>query len=453
MTKIKRIIISRRTITWTIAVMVLEFFAGTLLPQRFMTAPGEMASWYGAHPVLRQIAFYLGLDHIYTSPLFALTLSVFSISLIVSSFDQFVLAWNRVFVARPKAAPAVAPGGRIVSDDDGAIFAGLRAKGYLLTFRDETMVRFVKHPWGYWGKFLLHCGIVVVIGSSLSIVLTTKRGQLNLYEFGDVYLAGTPLAKDEVGLLADRFVLPMSVRLVSFVPEFWETDNVKQLTSTVEFAEADGTVREYRLSVNSGLVYKGMKIYQSSQFGRVFFVDFIGPDRVRHHVPLTIPHPLSREEAGYRDSVLPWLLPSLHSKYYADAGKEAMISDDPLLVLRLVFGKEVLDERALRPGESGQLGEYTVRLTRTEEWAGIIFVKSFGMGGVFLGFFVIVLGGVLIYFTVPRQVVLHRVEHGYDYFCTASHFAGLYEEEFAEIGKIFSEIGAGAPGKGQEVNG
>ncbi len=432
MNRLRRFLLSRRTVTGSLAALLLFFAAGFFFPQRFLTTPEEMAAWQLAHPVPAWLSKVLGFDHIYTSPLFAAVLLVFSASLAVSTFDQFLLAQRRTFAAPRQEAEATGSGQGVGTDLE-AIGTALRQKGYLRTYGEETVLRFVKHPWGLWGKFLLHLGMLLVICSSLCLLLTTRRGLLHLYEAGEVYVAGSPVTSQEVGLLAGRsFTLPVSVRLASIVPEFWETDDLKQLTTTVEIGEPDGTVREQRLTINQGFRYAGMKVYQSSSFGMAFFLRFTGPDGMVRKATLRIPHPTRRDQAGYRDATLPWLLPVLQAKYYADAEKERMLGEDPLLVLRLSHGPES-SELALRPGESGVLGEHTVLLQRVEKWGGVIFVRSFGMGGVFCGFSLLVLGGALLYFTVPRQVVLERTGDGYRYAFRAAHFAGMYEEEFREL--------------------
>ncbi|OGQ96470.1 MAG: hypothetical protein A2521_09280 [Deltaproteobacteria bacterium RIFOXYD12_FULL_57_12] len=443
MNRLKRFITSRRVVISLIGVAVLELLVGVFFPQRFLTPPATLAAWYAAHPFLERLAGPLGLDHLYTSPLFSLTILLFSISLAVSSYDQFGKAWRLTF-----GPPAATAGDFLaVRHGEAAVSSLMRAKGYWRMFGDEQVQRFVRHPWGYWGRFLLHLGMVLVIVAALTVFLTMKRGLVELYE-GQVFTPADALAVAETGLLAERLRLPVAVRMASIVTEFWETGDLKQLATVLEFGESGGAIREQRLAINETIRYKGLQVYQSPTAGRAFFLEFVEANGKRHREILMLPRPLKKDAAGYRDFVFPWLLSRLQTKYYADVGKESLDSERPLFVLRLAADDEKPAELSLAPGASGTLGPYQVRLSRTENWAGVIFVEESGMAGVFFGFFVIILGATLIYCTPPRDVVLRRSGDGCLIGWTAARFAGFYQGEMQELIRALGEAGRNHSAKG-----
>ena len=426
MSRLKRFMISRKTVITLIVLILIAVIAGYIFPQRFLTAPEKIEKWVQAHPYLSPISDLLGLDHIYTTFWFAIIVLFFSLSLSISVYDQLKIAWRQTF------GMGGAPIGRTVelSDEkDSEIVQLLRDKGYFQLGKSNDERRFIKHPWGYWGKFLLHLGMAVVIAASLVILLTQKRGSLYLYE-GETYIPGGEWTIEEKGLLAGSFVLPMTIRLVSVVPEFWQTDDLKHLTSIIEFTFPGGKSDKYELAVNRTLFYNGIKIYQSMDFGEAFFVEFINEKGERNGTILQISKPPDRARAGYHDFRFGWMQYVLKTKYFADAEKKSMDSSNPLLVMRLASGRNVISEVHLKKGETGRLGPYTVRLEDVKKWSGIIFVDITGMPGIFSGFFLVIMGSGLAYFTPPREVILRRSNEKTFLVRKSTRFEEFYIDEF-----------------------
>jgi len=55
------------------------------------------------------------------------------------------------------------------------------------------------------------------------------------------------------------------------------------------------------------------------------------------------------------------------------------------------------------------------------------------MPGIFLGFFIIILGGGLTYFMPPREVYLRKEEDGFSISWKATRFENFYKEEYERI--------------------
>lgn len=429
MSRLKRFMVSRKTVISLIVLILIAVIAGYIFPQRFLTSPEKIEKWVQAHPYLSPISDSLGLDHIYTTFWFAIILLFFSLSLSISVYDQMKIAWRQTF------STGGAPEGRTVEiseEKDSEVVQLLRGKGYFQLGKNHDDRRFIKHPWGYWGKFLLHLGMAVVIASSLVILLTQKRGSLYLYE-GETYYPGDEWTIEERGLLAGGFVLPMTVRLVSVISEFWETDDLKYLTSKIEFTVPGGKNDKYELAVNRTLFYNGVKIYQSMNFGEAFFVEFSGERGERNGTILQISKPPDRTRAGYHDFRFSWMKYVLRTKYFADSEKKSMDSANPLLVMRLASGRDVISEVRLKKGETGRLGPYAVRLADVKKWSGIVFVDITGMPGIFSGFFLVILGSGLAYFTPPREVILRRSNGRIFLGWKSRTFEEFYIDEFDKL--------------------
>ncbi|HEY6837499.1 MAG TPA: cytochrome C biogenesis protein ResB, partial [Geobacteraceae bacterium] len=152
-----------------------------------------------------------------------------------------------------------------------------------------------------------------------------------------------------------------------------------------------------------------------------------------HRERLQIYHPARIDKAGYNDFDLPWLPQTLSAKYYADASGVSMASPDKLLVLRLVDRGRETARVSLSPGQSGMLGGMNVRLVGVEKWTGLIFVNMPGMGWVFFGFSIIVLGVILQYCTPPRELYAQRGADGLRLSWKATRFSEFYEDEYRSI--------------------
>lgn len=419
--------ISRKTVLAFILLILGSVLLSYAIPQR-LTSPAQLLKWQQSHPAWFVWIKKLALDHIFTSPWFALILFLFSISLALSSVDQCLLALQKTF--RTQNVPN--GGGLDITGRESLAESMIRLHGYLPVAAAADGKRFVKHPWGYWGNFFLHAGILIAIISSITILVTQKRGLV--YLTAGETLETTPVWRvEERGLLATPMVLPARIRLDSFVPEFWETDDVKQLKSSITFLAADGTETRKTLAINDTFLLNGVKVYQSSNFGHAFYLEFTGPEQGKYDYQLQIESPSHKDKAAYGNFDLPGIPFQLKAKYYADAEKRGMDGNNPLLVLRLVSEGRVLGEVSLKTGESGQLGPYKVRLVHVGRWTGMIFVRTMGMGGIFLGFFLVILGGFLYYFTPPREFFLVKRDGRVCLQWTATRFREFYDDEFTLV--------------------
>ncbi len=424
----KRFFLSRKTILALIIFILAAVILAYIFPQRFSSSPETIEKWQQAHPFWVPLVRSLGLDHVYTTPWFALLLCLFMLSLSISAYEQLRISLKKTF------GIGIQSGGKDlkIAAPQEKLIAALKKQGYLRTAENPDLIRFVKRPWGYWGNVLLHLGILVAIASSLVIVLTQKRGLLNLIE-GEVYLPGSPWLVEENGIFADNFILPEAVRLDSVIPEFWETEDLKQLTTVISFIDTKGRFRRHTLAINQTVNYREIRVYQKHTFGSAFFVEVIDKEGRRNGIILQMQSPPGRDKASYENFRLEGVPYLLKAKYFADADKKSITSANPLLILRLVDKERVIGEIPLKIGESGQLGLYSVKLVNVSRWAGIIFVDITGMSGIFLGFFIIILGGGLTYFMPPREVYLRHAENGISVTWRASKFEDFYKEEYERV--------------------
>jgi hypothetical protein len=424
----KRFFLSRKTVLTFITLILCSVVLSYVIPQRFSVAAITLQKWREGNPFPARIVGIAGLDHIYTTPWFAMILGLFLTSLCLSTIQQFSLARQKTF---QRLSPSTGDWVTL-SGSEGEAQKIIRKSGYLKLAVSDGAARFVKHPWGYWGSFMLHLGFVVVVASSVVILFTQKSGLIRAEE-GEVFLPGAPWSAESHGLMAERLVLPAAVNLRSLEVHFWETDDIRQIQSTLAFVHPDGISDEVRVGINEPVWYRGMKLYQAFETGDTFYLEFTDQNGRRTAEALMFQLPLKRDRASYNEFQFGWLPFRIKAKYYADAERRTMVGRNPLLVLRLYEGVALRGELPLKVGESGQLGSYQVRLVKTGRWTGIIFNSLTGMPGIFCGFFIIILGAGIIYFTPPRVIFIRREETGFSLLCKAERFGKFYQDEFERI--------------------
>lgn len=433
---IRRFFLSRKTILSLILLILLAVIIAYVFPQRFSTPEAQIDKWKDSHTIWTPLYETLGLDHVYTTSWFAVLLFVFLISLIISTFDQIKISIEKTF------GHGVTSGGKNfkVTATEEKIVTAIRKQGYFKIAGNHATLRFVKHPWGYWGNVLLHLGIVIVIASSLLVALTQKRGLLQLVE-GELYVPGTPWLMEYNGILAGHFILPEAVMLDHVLPEFWENDSLKDLKTTISFSDPQGKIKRYELGINNTVNYRGIRVYQDQSFGHAFFVKFTDKEGRNTGIILQIQNPVKRDKASYgnfqSDDEIPYLL---KAEYFVDADKKSMLSQNPLLIMRLVDKGRAISEVSLKKGGSGQLGPYTATVAGISMWAGIIFVDITGMPGIFTGFFIIIIGGGLTYFMPPREFYLRKEGDGFSITWKATRLESFYEEEYEKVSSAFGGL-------------
>lgn len=89
---IKRFFLARSTVLTLIILVLGAVVVGYLFPQRFLLSPAGMDRWALDHPFLATLSRTLALDHVYTSPWFAVLLALFMVSLLFSTWEQFTRA-------------------------------------------------------------------------------------------------------------------------------------------------------------------------------------------------------------------------------------------------------------------------------------------------------------------------------------------------------------------------
>lgn len=432
--------ITARSVSLGFIIMVLGMmFLSTIVPQEMVAPPNELSGWRARHQGILWLVDIARLHRIYAQPWFAAAILCAAVSMVVSSWDQLVSAGRRLHATGTASAEEIAAA---VSEQDLRHVVG--SHGYrALKYNTADAIKFIRNPWGYYGNTLLHAGIVFVVIASLYVALSGRQGSLILVE-GATCDKRQPWSYSERGLMAKPLPMPGSVRLEKVSVGFDAKDQPSVVSSEISIFRDSGDIDRLTATINTISYYQGMRIYHATQYGDAFTLEFTDPEGVRHFEKLTIQQPVGLTLAGYGDFELPWLPYVLSVKYYADADKKSMVSNNPELVLRLLNGEREISRVSLTRGSSGVMGNYRVRLLGVEKWSKLIFVDITGMPLIFAGFAIIMLGGLIHYLAPPREIIAVRQQDGlFQVYWKAPYFTVFFVEERDEIADEMQKVATG----------
>jgi len=308
-----------------------------------------------------------------------------------------------------------------------AVFAKvLRDQGYRRTFSSVSDARFVKHRFGFLGATVLHAGLLLAGVGVAAVSLTQSTGLLALVE-GATVPAGSPLGDPSRGWLGAPAVAPVDITLERVDASFWPTGEPRRYVCTYVLSGAAGW-RRVNLAVNAPRRIDGVRYHQENRVGYAFFLTVDGSSGSTKQ-RLDMPQPPSASEASYLTRQLP-------DGTVLDAKCEVdeVAGAQPVLTVRLTRDGTRLGQATLSEGDAATVGPYRISADAVFRWAVLTIDRSRGYGILFPSFFVIFLGGVLLYGFVPREVTVWKAEDGTvwaDWY--APRFADWYRDELKAL--------------------
>lgn len=437
---IKKYLRSRKIVLSLILFLFFSVLLSYLIPQQFSTPKEIYLKWQEAHQAWLPLIDFLDLDHLFTASWFAVILFAFFVSLALATYDQLRVCRKKTSgngLATPLSFSASINKElkNLLSLDlsEHEITKVLLRAGYFKVEQGGSSNRYVKHPWGYWGNFFLHLGILVVIASSLMIVLTEKRGVLRILE-GEMHLPQGPWLHEDNGLLAGSFVLPEAFRLDKVQLDLDGKGDFAGLKSAVSFISPQGVTTPKVIDVDENVGYGRVRIFQQNVFGNVFYLELSNRNGEKKGIIIDIKSPFKKDQAGYGEFNFEGIPFTIKAKYFADADKKTLKSDNPLLILKLLDDGKAIGRLSLQKGwNGGRLGPYGAELLRVTRWTEVTFVETTGMAGIFFGFFIIVLGSTLNYFTIPREIHCQKNKKGFLVQWKGTKFTRSYSDEGPKI--------------------
>ncbi|MBI4837960.1 MAG: cytochrome c biogenesis protein ResB, partial [Nitrospirae bacterium] len=328
-------------------------------------------------------------------------------------------------------------GQRILNFDlpqDG-IIKFMKGKKYKLIDADGKLI-FIKNSFGKWGSAIFHSGLFLIIITAMAGLAFQKRGFVQVME-GEVF---SGIHEDflvrELGVFQRTFDAAFKSRLSKFSHEYWETDQVKSISSTVDLIDGNGTVYEETVTVNHPVKFKNVKIYQSFNYG--YALSFImkhqdGRETIAHFL---LDHPDKKTKPFAGASDFPGTSYIFKMKFYPDISMNSFYPGRPILYLTVLKkASEVVFDGLIIPGNAVSVDGKLLRFFQILPWSGLIYVKSSGMLAAYIGFFISCLGAAVIFLFPYKEISISQRGSVLSLSGGTNRYSALFSEEVNAIGE------------------
>jgi cytochrome c biogenesis protein len=256
--------------------------------------------------------------------------------------------------------------------------AFLRARGF--GGRGSSLFRWRA---GFWGGWLMHVGLLVLIAGVAAQQLFHDEGRFHLATGETASLAAPGVVNvRERGPLASRMPPDVEIALTAFDPFQHQTGYAPDRRSRLQLRRGP-RYEEAVLDRAAGVTFEELEVYQAIPTGLALRLEWPDGAYAVLHLFETGPH---RSEVQVDDPMLGRGVFSVESERDAH---------DPQGTGRLTVRLEA-DGQVRELGEGAQVGSAGARVVRVDRWGEYKYSRDPGLGGVFAGFFMVLAGSVLL---------------------------------------------------------
>lgn len=384
---------------------------GTFIPQ-FDQSPQEALK-------VAQLWQTLGFTQIYSTFWFRFLLGLLCLNLVACSLRRFHGIYGRVFRPRPPGTAGELPA-KIRTEIRGdyhvlqdSVQRTLAHKGFRLTEQEtETGWSFLglRRRWGYWGSFVTHMAFVIlVLGAFMSSLLGAK----GYFMVG----AGSTLSLQSI-MTEGRVGQNFNVRVNSAEKKYLPNGQLDNWYTNLSLISLGGRVLVRKtISVNHPLTYKGITFYQS---------DYTSGVRLTADVRGSKQEVLLSEQSDYYN------VPG--TELYFMVAQIAGSEQKPQMFYGVYNNNgQTVQQGTLSKGQTASIqGKYKMTLDGYAPFTGIQVKKDPGVGVVWLGSALLLVGLFLSFYWRPSRVagVLSRVEETEEGILALGMTAGKDTESF-----------------------
>jgi len=256
-----------------IILVIIFSIAGTVILQRPMTDPDDMARAYS--PAMLHFLDVTGLTDVFHTRWFVALMILVSLSIIAASVERFPNAWR--YFARPYKSPDEAfrrllptQAQVAISDDEQGLGAAERAFKHM-HLKSERMVRpdsfslfAERHRISEMAVYMVHASLLLIFAGGIIDALYGWRGFMMLTPGN----AGSQIEMRS----GTAKTLPFSIRCDATGQESYTDGTPKRWWSKLAVVDDGREISSKEIVVNDPLVYQGVRFYQAS-WGRTGKLD------------------------------------------------------------------------------------------------------------------------------------------------------------------------------------
>lgn len=245
--------------------------------------------------------------------------------------------------------------------------------------------------WSYWGVYILHTSILIILAGALIGAIWGFKGQIMLAE-------GEKVSEAVERFTGKDFPLGFELYCEKFFVDFYDTGAPKEFRSDLVIFENGKEVLRKSIRVNEPLSYHGLTFYQSS-YDAIPLITFTitSADGKKKVLNLPVSEKVSWQEAGLSLGVMQFL-PNIHGGQAA----HIWIGDDGFPPDAIWFLKGA--EKEFRRGNN----IYKASITDVEQryMTGLQVKKDPGVWVVWLGCAGMLLGFGVVFWVAHRRIWL-----------------------------------------------
>jgi hypothetical protein len=237
------------------------------------------------------------------------------------------------------------------------------------------------------GGTVLHVGLLGVLVFSSVALTTASEGIYVLVEGQSIPAGESPITRGS-GPLASEFTLPQSLTLNRVSTSWWEDGSVQQIVSDLSIGD---DARRFSVSVNGSRSVDGFRYYQDQRFGPTYLLTLENADGRTMKQRLDLPHPTPGSPT-YLDVDLADGS-TLRARCQSDIDPETTT----LTLKKELGGVESEPVEFLGTGSHMLVGDTQVTVDDVRRWTALILVKQHGVGALFVSFFIVGIGAIMLY--------------------------------------------------------
>jgi cytochrome c biogenesis protein len=384
---------------------------GTLIPQN--EDPAAYVQAFGQFAF--QLFSVLGLFDMYHSWWFQTLILLLTANIVVCSIDRLSATWKIIFAQKPSFSVARFRGlkNKETFDDSRSpeqlkeLYLPLMGRNFRQRCVETTEAGFSifgeKGRWTRLGVYVVHASVIFLLVGGLIGSIFGFDGYVNIPE-------GEAVNSIRLGNGRDMLPLDFEIRCDSFAVSFYDSGMPKEYRSSLTIVENGKAVVQKDIIVNDPLRYKGVNMFQSS-YGQ------LPPNQATLSITSTKTGMRYSKKAAVGEAVeLPekmgtFVLEGLES---SASFRGQNIGDALRGTLTPVDGKPVAVLLPLRFPSFDKMrrGEQVIAVAELKPryYTGLQVTRDPGVGLVYLGFILMILGCYVTFFMSHQQICVEVVE-------------------------------------------
>ncbi|BCB96018.1 hypothetical protein JZK55_09400 [Dissulfurispira thermophila] len=308
------------------------------------------------------------------------------------------------------------------------------------TMNYERILVFSKNSINRWGGVIFHSGLFLIIVAAIVGLSFQKRGFVQVME-GEVFSGRhEDFLVRNLGIFQKRFDVGFKTQLLKFSHEYWETDQIKDISSSVNVIDKDGNMIDKTIAVNTAVKYKGINIYQSFDYGYALTFVLKSPDGKETVTHFLLDHPDKRTKPFVGKTDFPQTPYIFNMKFYPDISMNSFHLGKPILYLQVLKGiNNMVFDGLVIPGNVIKVEGNLVRFYSISQWSGLIYAKSPDMSLAYAGFFISCIGVSIIFLLPHKEIYISHKDNVVSLYSRTNRYKPLFKEEMEKIKEELSE--------------